>query len=59
MPSGTELQVMEAFNNLGLTYRKKGMREEAIREYEEAIRILPNFKEARKNLSAIKVERRC
>ena len=42
-----------ALNNRGLAYVKLGKREKARRDFEEALRIDPNFDQARRNLEAI------
>jgi Flp pilus assembly protein TadD len=39
-----------AHNNLGLALEKKGQTDEAIRQYQEAIRLTPGFAEAHNNL---------
>jgi protein O-mannosyl-transferase len=42
-----------AHNNLGVTLEKKGQTDEAIRQYQEAIRLKPDFAETHSNLGAI------
>jgi lipoprotein NlpI len=42
-----------AHNNLGVTLEKKGQIDEAIRQYQEAIRLKPDFAESHSNLGAI------
>jgi tetratricopeptide (TPR) repeat protein len=42
-----------ALNNRGLAYLRLGKREKARRDFEEALRILPGFETARRNLKGI------
>ena len=45
----------EAHNNLGTTLLRQGQTEEAIRQFQEAIRLKPDDADARYNLEAIRL----
>ena len=46
----------EAHYNLGLIFKALGRKEDGKKEFEEALRIVPNFKEAKDNLEELQQE---
>lgn len=49
-------QSSRAHNNLGIEYKKSGYIDSALREYETAIKIRPNYSEAYSNLANLYIE---